>query len=304
VIKLEKIRDLDIDAGTRSSATYLSAASGLVGVGATLYVVADDDLHLAAFPVHGSAPGRLIRLFDGALPDENVDRKRVKPDLEALVHLPPCQEFMFGALLAIGSGSRANRKRGALLCFDNSGAVATPAKSVDLTFILDPLAAAFSQLNIEGAVVAGRELRLFQRGNTRLNDNAVIRYPLSSVMDGIVNGRIEPLGPAAIERFDLGAIRGTSFSFTDAAVLPTGDMIFSAVAENTEDAYLDGPCLGAGIGMIDDLGDLISFDRFEYPHKVEGVHVRQAGDVLELLLVTDADNPDIPAGLFSARIVR
>lgn len=133
------------------------------------------------------------------------------------------------------------------------GGIATPPKSVDLSFILDPIAAEFGQLNIEGAVAVGRELRLFQRGNKRHNDNAIVRSPLPPVLDALEKGRGEGLTPVGIERFDLGAIRGTPFGFTDAAALPNGDMIFSAVAENTDDAYLDGPCLGAGIGIIDDL---------------------------------------------------
>ncbi|MDX0427218.1 hypothetical protein GOL39_32520 [Sinorhizobium medicae] len=40
------------------------------------------------------------------------------------------------------------------------------------------------QVNIEDAVVAGQELRLFQRGNKRHIDNAVIRYPPSAVLNG------------------------------------------------------------------------------------------------------------------------
>jgi hypothetical protein len=44
---------------------FVHAASGLVCVGATLYVVADDELHLTMFSTDTSEPGRLIRLFDG-----------------------------------------------------------------------------------------------------------------------------------------------------------------------------------------------------------------------------------------------
>lgn len=115
MIKLEKMRDLNIDASTRSRCSHLSAASGLVCVDAALYVIADDDLHLGVFPARGSGPGHLIRLFDGDLPDATVDRKAMKPDLEALIHVPPSRGFSFGALFAIGSGSRPNRKRGILL---------------------------------------------------------------------------------------------------------------------------------------------------------------------------------------------
>ena len=81
-------------------------------------------------------------------------------------------------------------------------------------------------------------------------------------------------------------------------------MVFSAVAESTDDAYVDGPCLGAGIGIIEDNGNLISFDLLDVPHKIEGIHASQRGNLLDLLLVTDADNADVPAGLFSGQILR
>ncbi|MDX0488374.1 hypothetical protein GOC76_30105 [Sinorhizobium medicae] len=303
MIKLEKIRDLDVEANSPRP-VHLSAASGLVCHEAAMYVITDDDLHLGVFPVRSSGPGGLIRLFDGVLPQSHDERKKQKPDLEALTLIPPYSDLCFGALLAIGSGSRSNRKRSVLLGLDACGTVCTAPRIVDLSFILDPLAAEFAQVNIEGAVVAGQELRLFQRGNKRHIDNAVIRYSLSAVLDGLDSERANSMTPIAIERFNLGTIRGTPFGFTDAAALSNGDMVFSAVAEDTEDAFHDGPCVGAGIGIIDDRGRLLSFDRIEGTHKVEGIHARLQGEVLELLLVTDADSREVPATLFSACISR
>lgn len=304
MIKLEKVRDLDIDVGSASRSLHLSAASGMQCLGTALYVIADDELHLGVFPVVGSGRGRLIRLFEGELPETRGARKKRKPDLEALSVLPPFGEFSYGALFAIGSGSRPNRKKGVLLGLDAQGAVVTPPKAVDLSFILDPLAEEFGELNIEGAVVVGKELRLLQRGNKRRNDNAIARFPLIAVLNALSNDQVDPVRPSAVDRFDLGVIQGTPFGFTDAAALPNGDMVFSAVAEDTENAYLDGPCLGAGIGVIDEPGTLVAFDRLEYPHKIEGIHATAADGVVELLLVTDADNPAIPASLFSARVAR
>ncbi|KQX31587.1 hypothetical protein ASD01_19045 [Ensifer sp. Root423] len=304
MIKLEKVRDLDIDVGSASRSLHLSAASGLQCLGTALYVIADDELHLGVFPVAGSGRGRLIRLFDGELPETKGDRKKRKPDLEALTFLPPFCDLSYGALFAIGSGSRPNRKKGVLLGLDAQGAISTPPKNVDLSFILDPLAGEFGELNIEGAVVVGEELLLLQRGNKRRNDNAIARYPLRAVLNALSNDQVDPLGPSAVDRFDLGAIQGTPFGFTDAAALSNGDMVFSAVAENTENAYLDGPCLGAGIGIVDERGILVAFDLLEYPHKIEGIHATEGDGAVELLLVTDADNPEIPASLFSTQIAR
>ncbi len=100
---------------------FLSAASGLVRVGDWFYVVADDELHLGVFPVDSAAPLRLVRLLDGALPAGAKQRKAAKPDLESLLVLPATAGSPGGALLALGSGSRPNRRIGALLGLDERG---------------------------------------------------------------------------------------------------------------------------------------------------------------------------------------
>ena len=81
-------------------------------------------------------------------------------------------------------------------------------------------------------------------------------------------------------------------------------MVFTAVAEDTDDAYNDGPCAGAAIGIVDNDGHLRCLRRLDRPYKVEGVDARVDGDVIRLLLVTDADDADIPASLFSATIAK
>jgi len=305
MITLTKMRELDIKAdAAKMRPLHVSAASGLVCVGTTMYVVADDELHLGVFSTSGPEPGDLIRLFDGALPDVKAERKRRKPDLEALALVPAFQNFPHGALLAVGSGSRPNRRRGALLGLDANGAVCGSPRELDLSPILAPLQDTFPELNIEGAVVFGDELRLFQRGNRRQVDNAIIRYSLSRVLDALQSPRADIIEPSAINRLDLGLIRGVSFCFTDAAALPNGDMVFCAVAEDTEDAYRDGPCIAAGIGIVENDGHLRSLQRLDRPYKVEGINARLDGDRLDLLLVTDADDPGIPAALLSTSIAK
>src|ERR1044072_5392942 len=124
MIALTKLRDLDLAAGPAAGRpAHLSAASGLACINSFIYVVADDELHLGVFRNGHREPGHLIRLFDGELPDAKADRKRQKPDLEALTLLPACEGHPHGLLLALGSGSTPNRRRGALLGLDAQGAV-------------------------------------------------------------------------------------------------------------------------------------------------------------------------------------
>ncbi len=297
------IRYLELSAApTAGRPLHLSAASGIACVHSYIYVVADDELQLGVFRSADNGPGHLIQLFDGALPEGKSKRKRQKPDLEALTVLPPFGAYPHGALMALGSGSRRNRRMGALIGLDAQGAVDALPEAVDLSPILAPLDDAFHALNIEGAVVSGDELRLFQRGNKRHAENAIIRFRLSAVVDALTSKQASRIEPVAVHLFDLGRIDGIPFGFTDAAALPDGDMVFTAVAEDNDDPYNDGPCVGAAIGIADNNGHVRCLYLLDRPYKVEGVDARVEGDVIRLLLVTDADDADIPAGLFSATI--
>lgn len=298
-----RIRALDLVAASGPGRdAYLSAASGLVRAGKFLYVVADDEHHLGVFDAAGAAAGSLLRLFDGELPESGSKRKKKKPDLEALTLLPPFAAFAHGALFAIGSGSRPNRRMGALLGVGPDGAVNGGPVAVDLSAMFSALDEEFPKLNIEGAVVAGGELCLFQRGNKRAG-NALARFRLSEALDFLAAAaRPEPLRPIAVQRVDLGEIDGIALCFTDGAALPGGAMVFTAVAEDTEDSFFDGPCAGAALGMLGPDGKLCFLDRLDRPHKIEGVEARVEGSAVRLLLVTDADDASVPAALYSAEI--
>jgi hypothetical protein len=301
MMRLTKIRELDLaPSGDAQAPSHLSAASGLVCPGASIYVVADDELHLGIFPATGRAPGHLLRLFDGELPAEKAARKKQKPDLEAITPLPPFGPYTNGALLALGSGSKKNRCRGALLALDASGAIAGVPRVIDAAPLREDLDRRFPALNIEGAVAIGDELRLLQRANRKHPQNLIIRYPLAPVLKMFAAGDvIGAMAPSAVDAVDLGEIGGVPLSFTDGASLPDGSMVFTAVAEDTEDTYNDGACLGAAIGVAAPDGTLRFLERCDECHKIEGVAVRVDNNVIRLLLVTDADDPAIPAGLFT-----
>jgi hypothetical protein len=304
MIALAKIRGLDLaDTGDAGMPQHVSAASGLACVGASLYVVADDELHLGVFDATGNAPGRLLRLFDGELPAAPKARKKQKPDFEAITQLPPFGDCPNGALLALGSGSKRNRCRGALLRLDARGVIDGAPRVLDLSPMFEELERHCPALNIEGAVVIGDELRLLQRANKKHPQNAIVRYPLPAILDALATGAaIGAIAPAAIGVVDLGAIERVPLSFTDGASLPDGAMVFTAVAEDTEDTYNDGACLGAAIGVVAPDGTVRLLERLDECHKVEGVAARADNNGIHLLLVTDADDPAIPANLFSATL--
>ena len=302
MLETRTVRELVVDdAADPAGTTPLSAASGLVRLGHRLYVVADDEHHLASFDLDGHAPGRLIPVFDGTLPQRHELRKAAKPDCEALVLLPAFDGCPDGALLAIGSGSRPSRRRGALLALDAPGAVPGPARSVDLAPLLEPLADLVPDLNIEGAFVHGDALCMLQRGNGRAAFNARIDWHWHDLQRWLAGAGPAPR-PLSIARFELGAIDGVPLSFTDAASLPDGSWLFSAAAEDTSDTYDDGRCAGSAIGRVDAGGGVRSVERLSHACKVEGIAAAVNGDTIELLMVTDPDDRTQAALLLSASL--
>ena len=302
--RLAGIRRLDVDRATSPGRRrHIAAASGLVQVNNRLYVVADDELHLGVFDVAGRRPGTLVRIRRGTLPSKKKPRKRAKPDFEALVALPPFGSFVFGALLALGSGSRRRRRIGALIRLDASGDVVPPVRAVDLTPWHRALASRFDVVNIEGAFVDGSTLSLLQRGNAKDPQNAQIRIALPPILDAFARRRrLPPPAIVRITRIRLGTIRGTPLCFTDGAALPGGGFVFSAVAEETDDSVADGACRGSAIGIADAHGRVRALWRLVPPLKVEGVSVRADGGHLELLACTDADDAHVAARLLRARL--
>jgi hypothetical protein len=157
-------------------------------------------------------------------------------------------------------------------------------------------------LNIEGAVVLGTELALLQRASRTHPESALIYLSLDEVLRAMSSTNIATSTPARVRIVDLGTIEGVPLGFTDGAALPDGRIVFSAVAENAEDTYLDGPCIGAAIGIIGTDGQVEILHRLEPTQKVEGVHAMIDGDLIRLLMVTDADDANVAGKLLNAEI--
>lgn len=291
------LRTLDLEAPTHAGGhRHLSAASGLVVIDGSWYVVGDDALHLAVFDhpagIEGAAPGRLVRLFAGELPADAKQRKASKPDLETLFLAPAFQGAPHGALMAMGSGSRANRQRLAWLPLDEAGTPAAPVWESSLETLYAPLHARFADLNIEGAFVSEGCLHLLQRANAGSPENAVIRYDWAGIATWLGHGGPAPR-PVSVTVVDIGRIDDVPLGFTDAKPWRDGSWVFSAVAEATGDSYRDGACLGSAIGIVDRAGRVQRLERIEGDWKVEGLDVASVtSEALQLVLVTDADDPD------------
>jgi hypothetical protein len=165
-----------------------------------------------------------------------------------------------------------------------------------------PLHKRFEDLNIEGALVVSGELLLLQRGNKGHAVNACIRYDWNLLASWLAG--VQPIAPAAksVQLLELGSVDGVPLGFTDGAALHGGAWAFSAVAESTDDSYLDGACVGSAIGTVGADGKLQGLHLLQGAPKVEGLAVLVDGDGWHCTLVTDPDDPAVAAQMLQVRL--
>jgi hypothetical protein len=244
-----------------------------------------------------------VRFLPGELPADPEQRKRDKPDVEALALLPPSAGAPAGALLALESGSRPNRRGGVLWDLDERGGLRGEPRRVEAAALYEALAGEIPDLNLEGATVAGKRLLLFQRGNGKAGVNAAIALDLSTALSTMRGDGLSPEALLDIRRHELGMVDEVRLCFSDATALSDGRVLFTAVAERGDDTYLDGICAGSAVGMLSAGGELAWIRPLDPPAKVEGIEAENAGRWIDLLLVADPDDTGAPAPLLGARIV-
>jgi hypothetical protein len=300
VIDLQFIRELNTShPSSPGRPNYVSAASGLVKVGERYFVVADDELHLATFD--GDNPGHYLTLFeDRSLPVEAKGRKKLKPDLEALVYLTREKLEPFGGLLALPSGSHPNRTKAILLRFDRYNQTQTP-EVVPLDLIYSRILEEFGDLNIEGAVVKESVLSLLQRGNGPTKRNAIINIDLEGLIKDFLMGRESmPERVVGFTEYNLGSISGVPLSFTDACFQSSHGIWFLAAAENLDSTYDDGECIGSALGLIRKDGQLQNIYRLNVRGKAEGLWI-EAG-THSFFVVTDSDDVGQPSKMYKGSL--
>lgn len=297
----QRLRALTVDPRRHPRGlAHVSAASGLVCTQGRAYVVCDDEHHLAVFH-DAHRPGRLHRLLRGQLPADAAQRKRRKADFEALLLLDGYPAPQAQALVALASGSTAQRDTGVALVLDAQGRPTNDLRRFTLTALYQPLRSALGEINIEGAFMQGDALVLLHRGGQGGADNAVLRLQRSQLVAAIA-GR-GGIGPAPhITPMPLGSLDGVPLGFTDGAALAGGGWVFCAAAEDTASSYADGACAGGAIGVVHASGELAALHRLGSHHKPEGIAVQARQGGLDLCLVTDADDPARAAELLLVRL--
>lgn len=297
---------------------HVRSGSALVRIGAHQLAVVQDDASFIAILEGIGDPVSPVTVRDLALPapngvrlfDKTRGNKHAKLDLEAAVLVND------GALLiAFGSGSTDARERVVLVERPSSAeptAVVVEAHALyaalqsDVDFV-------GSELNIEGAVLAGDDILLLQRGNgarlgTRLPIDATARFDCQALiahLTGLARNPAQalPCPPLrGIVQWDLGRIGGTRLTFTDGVALRGPWTCFLACAEASPDATRDGPVSGVALGRLDDRRGLAELAIVTDERgavlldKAEGVAFDDA-DPRRAWLVIDRDDPHAPAEL-------
>lgn len=257
---------------------FVSAASGLALKDDEFFIVADDELYAVAVNKSNLDQGKKITLFEGALAEEKKLRKVSKPDLESMVLLPS------GDLLCIPSGSEVNRHQGMIIKADGS------TKPINFRGLYSELRKSFSELNIEGSVIVGDWLRLFQRGNGKKNQNGTVDVNLKDLL-------MDKITISFVKHMVLGNHNGANLSFTDAA-LGNNQIYFLAVAENCESTYLDGEFKASAIGIMDLKGKILGLEPLNLKNKPEGLCI----DTDSFYVVTDDDDRSKPSQMFKGKL--
>lgn len=145
------------------------------------------------------------------------------------------------------------------------------------------------ELNIEGAVIFHEKILLLQRGNGKMNLNALIELNLHSFLK-------DELHEVKITSVDLGKISNTPLGFTD-ATLHENHVYFLSVAESSESTYSDGAFLGACLGVMTIQGEIIKTTPLEISAKPEGLSIVDQ----HIYVVTDSDSRKISSKLFKSQ---
>ena len=254
----------------------IGSASGLVYLDEKLYVISDSSSYLYEYHISDTKLNK-IPLVEN--PQENIVKKD-KPDLEAIA-------LKGNDLYLFGSGSTESRNRFFKYKL-KSGKVITK----DITDIYSKIKRqcniADDELNIEGVILNGESIYIFQRGNGKIGNNGIIHATNSAV-----DAKFEFIP------IDLPKIKNVPATFTDAVLVDT-TIYFLASAEDTTSTYLDGEVLGSIIGSIDlNTMKLIDWIQITDQHKFEGLTLfKQTATEIEFLLCEDNDTEKLESNIF------
>ncbi|GEP34477.1 hypothetical protein NSZ01_22450 [Nocardioides szechwanensis] len=272
------------------------------------FLVSQDDATSACWWRSGvGTPVRLLPPVDGHDTFSEAEHtKALKPDLEAALHVTLDDA---PAVLLLGSGSTEARMRAVLVGLLDGVPWAVSRDLPPLyALVADLLGVDPEQLNLEGACVLDGVLRWFHRGRPAAGlSSSSVDLDLAALVAAVA-GRAEPadLHATGVRTYDVGDVEGVGLAITDAVVLPDGAVLVSAAAEDSPNAYDDGPVRGSALAVLH--GSRVSATA-AIPRiggrvaKVEGLALLAWGEHGgRVLAVVDEDDPTAASALLTLRV--
>lgn len=275
-------------------ANHVSAASGIVEYDGKFYINADDEVALFSWKMGGknATPFFLEKKELGA---DNATRKKLKPDYEALLFLDEKKWPPFGALVVWPSASTEQRTTASIVAFDKVGKLDKVSK-VNIEAFAKILAKHVEKLNLEGITLHGDQIYIFNRGNGKAKGlkSGYFEMSLEDFIKGLKGDSWTT--KVTFQKVKIGKLKGVKLTLADGLWTKYG-FIGLAPAEDSDSAVTDGKVTGTVLVRIDGKkGEVIG--QFDLDKKFEGFLAREKEDGLEILLVDDADDPNIPSQIF------
>jgi hypothetical protein len=316
---------------------HVRAGSGIAWSGDRMVVIQEDANYVAlidpakVLPVAAPGSAQPEPRSDGEAvvgmrlksPAAGKGAAPARPHLEAVL---TARDWRGELILAFGSGTRPERRYVARLRLGGGDTELSVFEARKLYAALEEHPTlATTTLNIEGAAflpkgLDGRDaVRLFHRANGKPRPG--VEQPSSALPGertpcGSVDVRLDALAayldrcrrdPNATlgtdlenpRRYDLDDVDGVPLTFTDAAMMADGRIVYVAAAEVCTDAGQDGETQGIALGVIEADGSLrytrvVERDGQETTRKADGLAVAGPGRVF---LVVDPEDDERPSVL-------
>lgn len=238
--------------------TEINSASSLLNLGERIFTCCDDQ-----YSLYELVGGNWIQhCWSEApkLPIEHEERKKLKPDFEALL-------LNHKTILMIPSGSKSNRTK--VLQFN---LVSNTFTALDLTDFFLRLGKVVPLINLEGAAHVGDQFLFLNRG--------VQSNPSSLISVNSKNFAIN-----SVTQIDFGKIEDVHLHGSELCVFE--DQLYAlAVAENCDNSYDDGEIVGSALCKIS-LNNFKIEEQWLFDKKIKTEGLCRFQD--EWLVATDPD---------------
>ena len=285
----------------------LPSVSGLAVTDDAAYIVGDDSPWLFKY-TRDLRPLDKFLLVKGFVLEGRIP-KALKPDFECMAQI---QERGITNLLIFGSGSKTPERD--LLIKVNVQEPQNPQILLLTPFydhIVSLSGGTRADLNMEAALVSGKELYLFNRADNRIY--VTDWYVLLAALNPLSTEEAVPLPDIRQYKIDLPELEGVKAGFSGACSLPGHNRIlFTATIEDTENWIADGEVLGSYLGVLDlsspEQGKLVNIalvpgkDGRPLKDKLESVDIMITSENGDMKLLAVADNDDGTSLLLELRV--